>query len=110
MSEAACMGDCSGLPARLVGRRLAFYCAYTPVQYQEQVSQSGPFQPLFYPHVRLPNQIRLLFTENPANMRSGVLMTFTQEAEDLAWQTLQKCGRRYDPLAYARFMARRRFP
>jgi hypothetical protein len=41
-------------------------------------------------------------------MPREVLMTLGKQAEDLAWQTLQKCGRRYDPLAYARFMARRR--
>ncbi len=35
-------------------------------------------------------------------------MTIGQKAEDLAWQTLQKCGRRYDPLAYAYFRAGRR--
>ncbi len=37
-------------------------------------------------------------------------MTLEKSAEDLAWETIQKCGRSYDPLAYARFMARRRFP
>jgi hypothetical protein len=38
------MGDCSGLPARLVERRLISYCAYTHVQYQEQILRSDHFQ------------------------------------------------------------------